>query len=455
MMRHAAHVLLVAALACSDPADHHLARLGQGGKAAAAAKRALVAAARPPVASMIAAFRDYSYPVRARVDLAEILYRVYLRDEDERVPPALSGGLDDPGPEVRTAAARWIGRLRRPGAAGPLVDRLAREEQDAVRSGILDALAIVGMTQTGVTTAAMTAAEQERLLGTLVCLQPQDLSRDLRAQRREWLEVLAEERSRAAREHVRRGELQQAEALLLAARELVPGSKNMNRKLGRFYYDNGRPEKGVEILTGAGLVARAHRMPQHPQVDGVLEEPAWEAMASVAEFSQCVWKMGAYPAQGRTEAYLGYLDNRLYVAVKAYEASTLDLTALVTQRDGQVWLDDCVEVFLDTNLDSRTFYQIMVNSLGIVADRYHDGTGPAAESWNGEFAVAAAIAESCWVTEIGIPAPVLHDGVIRAGSAWGLNVARNRMARGPEYGQWAPTHGFALRPDRFGLLVFE
>ena len=30
-----------------------------------------------------------------------------------------------------------------------------------------------------------------------------------------------------------------------------------------------------------------------------------------------------------------------------------------------------------------------------------------------------------------------------------------RIANASEYGQWVPTYGSALRPDRFGYLVFE
>ena len=57
--------------------------------------------------------------------------------------------------------------------------------------------------------------------------------------------------------------------------------------------------------------------------------------------------------------------------------------------------------------------------------------------------------------EIEIPAAQLHGAHIRRGDVWGFNVARVRIANASEYGQWVPTYGFALRPDRFGFLLFE
>lgn len=49
-----------------------------------------------------------------------------------------------------------------------------------------------------------------------------------------------------------------------------------------------------------------------------------------------------------------------------------------------MYRDDCVEIFLDANRDSRTYHHLIVNSLGTVSDRYVDGSdGMADHSWNG------------------------------------------------------------------------
>ena len=57
-----------------------------------------------------------------------------------------------------------------------------------------------------------------------------------------------------------RGDLQAAEERLLAASALVPDSKNVHQKLGRFYCDNCDPEKGLETLIERDMVVRVRRL---------------------------------------------------------------------------------------------------------------------------------------------------------------------------------------------------
>ena len=204
------------------------------------------------------------------------------------------------------------------------------------------------------------------------------------------------------------------------------------------------------------MMVRAPRLKHHPRIDGVLTEPAWEDVAPLTAFYQCIWKRRGRPAEGKTVVYVGYLEDRLYVGVKGYEPSTEDLAAFFTQRDTEVWNDDCVEIFLDTNLDHQTYYQIIVNSLGTITDVYFDGEKRFGDrAWNGNFRAAGRVEEEFWTAEVEIPAGELHDEAIHRGTVWGFNVARNRVAHGEEYGQWVPTFGIALRPERFGFLVLE
>ena len=64
------------------------------------------------------------------------------------------------------------------------------------------------------------------------------------------------------------------------------------------------------------------------------------------------------------------------------------------------------------------------------------------------------VGEDFWSVEIGIAA-TQFDKEISPGDVWGFNVARIRIANAAEYGQWVPTYGFALRPERFGFLIFN
>jgi len=291
-----------------------------------------------------------------------------------------------------------------------------------------------------------------------VAMTGETLPDSLRLKALEWLEIIAEEDTQQARSLELKADLDGAEAVLLAARELVPDSKNVNYKLGRFYYDNGQPEKGLDILSEFGLLLRPARLGRAPQIDGVLEEPAWEKVTPLTQFYQCIFKMRAYPIEGKAEAYVGHRDNVLYIGVKGYESSTDNLAAKAIQRDQQVHLDDCAEIFLDLNHDYQTYYQIIVNSLGTISDAQWDSAeqmGPGNNmEWNVECEVATQVEETFWTLEIAIPV-AQFERQIKSGDIWGFNLARTRIANAAEYGQWTPTYGMALRPDRFGFLLFD
>ena len=93
----------------------------------------------------------------------------------------------------------------------------------------------------------------------------------------------------------------------------MPASKNINYKLGRLYFDQGELAKGLLVLEKFGLVHHAARLPERPRVDGVLSDPAWAGVAPLTQFHQLLSTMQAHPTEGRTEAYIGYVDDALYI----------------------------------------------------------------------------------------------------------------------------------------------
>ena len=139
---------------------------------------------------------------------------------------------------------------------------------------------------------------------------------------------------------------------------------------------------------------------------------------------------------------------------KTYEASTEGLVAESTERDGRVHADDCLEVFFDTNRDARSYFQFIINTLGTVSDTHYGHDRPG-QDWNGSVTIGTTVADTFWVAEVAIPASTLDGASITKGDIWGFNIAGVRTGNASEYGQWVPTYGLALRPDRFGYLLFE
>ena len=96
---------LLAIAACGDPVERHIAQLVEGGEGAEEAKIELNLSKKTAIPPLIAAMRNTSYPVRARVDIAQALYRLYLREADETIIEALIEGLQDAETAVRSGAA--------------------------------------------------------------------------------------------------------------------------------------------------------------------------------------------------------------------------------------------------------------------------------------------------------------------------------------------------------------
>ena len=455
--------LLALMAACADSLEKDIARLEHGDEGAAKARARLLRSRHIDTPILIRAFQSREYPASTRVELAKILHELYQRDENRRLLAVLVEGLGDSRAEVRATVARSLGQIRDRVAVGPLVNQLAGEGNDAARREILGALTAMA-TEDGqvpfsseIHTDLIAEPDKMRFTRTLVQLGQGGLSDSLRAQVVEWLEILAAEKALEGQTWNEKGDRSWAEKLLLEARDMIPDSKNINWQLGRFYWESGQPDKGLETLRRAGLLARADRLRTRPRIDGLLDDPAWLGAVPLEGFHRCLWTARAHALDESSEVDLGHLDNALYLGVRTREPAPENLVAEITERDDfRVTRDDCVEIFLDTKHDFATYYYIAVNSIATVADAHNDGSGRTGDpAWDGPIAAAVAIGDAFWTLEMEIPAHRFERARIEPGDVWGLNIARVHAAHPGPYAQWAPTYGTAHRPDRFGFLVFD
>jgi len=82
-----------------------------------------------------------------------------------------------------------------------------------------------------------------------------------------------------------------------------------------------------------------------PEIDGIVGRQEWGQAAMLSEF---VALGGESRVQLPTTVYLGYTEQALYVGAKLFDPNPQQLRREVTQRDGEVWRDDCLELFVDT-----------------------------------------------------------------------------------------------------------
>ena len=195
-----------------------------------------------------------------------------------------------------------------------------------------------------------------------------------------------------------------------------------------------------EDLTPRSLSPQRVRPP--PQLDGRLDDPAWQGAVPATGF---VRANSTELARGQTLARICHDDRTPYVSLECLERDPAKVRADETAHDGRVWSDDSVEVFLDADRDRATYHHFIVNSIGT---RYEEiGHGP---NWNGQWTAACSITDRGWTAEMAFPFAGLsvHPGV---GDVWGLLLTRNSKTWGESSAVWQ-TGAHFHRPGLFTAL---
>lgn len=199
-------------------------------------------------------------------------------------------------------------------------------------------------------------------------------------------------------------------------------------------------------------VVREIAVPGHeeaPVVDGDLSDGFWKQGASVTELYTGA---GYSPVDGDTKFTFGHDAENLYVAAVCADDSMDQLYTGTGERDGAVYLDDCVGFFLQPDPEEMVVYQVYVNADGTVFDQKITfdehmwwTTDP---TWNGEYDVATMRGADRWTAEIAIPFSVLEADV-SAHPTWKLNF-RRKQHRTTGAADWQVPIDY--NPETFGRI---
>ena len=182
-------------------------------------------------------------------------------------------------------------------------------------------------------------------------------------------------------------------------------------------------------------------------VDGRLDPKEWAGAVEVSGFT---FSGKGLLASEQMVMRLLYDRDNLYIGVKCGETMMDKIVAKVRDHDGDVWHDDCIELFFDPRHDHETYYQFIVNTLGaqyeaIGFDRL----------WNCKWQAAASLGENAWYAELAIPFASLEASPPEPDTIWGYNLNRERNAGGStELYNWADVQGVFHNPGLFGHLWF-
>jgi hypothetical protein len=190
------------------------------------------------------------------------------------------------------------------------------------------------------------------------------------------------------------------------------------------------------------------------EVDGVLDEAAWSAATPATDFVQSTPDTGA-PATERTEVRVLFDDDALYIGAKLWDSEP---DAIIAQQMVQDFFSPNEDIFgfsLDTFLDRRNAYYILINANGAIRDaQSYDNSRTSNVEWEGIMYVEASIDEDGWNVEMSIPYSTLRFDPSRPAQEWGLNFVR-RVRRKNEDSLWAPVarRTRVHKMDEAGTLV--
>ena len=181
-----------------------------------------------------------------------------------------------------------------------------------------------------------------------------------------------------------------------------------------------------------------------PQIDGrVLTDPAWEGAIPASGFWQVQPNEGLAATQ-KTEVFIGFLEDSLYIGVVAYDDNPDGIIVTDGRRDSGLDETDSFRVIIDGLLDRQNGFVFGTNPAGIEYDGQvvKEGVTNAFFStgfnlnWDASWNVQARIADYGWSAEMRIPFKSLRYGK-GAEQVWGINFQRN-IRRNNEVVYWAP-----------------
>lgn len=192
-----------------------------------------------------------------------------------------------------------------------------------------------------------------------------------------------------------------------------------------------------------------------PAIDGRLDDACWQSAIELSPFARVSGT--GFPVE-QAKGYLLHDDERLYVGVVCSEAllnpvlqRTHEVKAEAKIRDGDVWADDCVEVFVQPDRAGGHYFHFAVNPIGTLYDARCDA-GRFDKTWDSDASVATSAGTKSWTVELAIPLAAFGARVT-AGDAWRLNLCRSEKPHA-EASCWSPTGGAFHTPDAFGVIRF-
>jgi Domain of unknown function (DUF5916)/Carbohydrate family 9 binding domain-like len=170
-------------------------------------------------------------------------------------------------------------------------------------------------------------------------------------------------------------------------------------------------------------VYRVERTESTVEIDGQLDEAVWKKEPTfLLDFETRPAENEKAPV--RTEVWITYDVNDLYVGIKAYDPEPAAIRARYSDRDS-AYSDDFVGVIFDTFNDERRAFEFFVNPLGVQMDlTQNEMTGNEDDSWDAIWDSAGRITAEGYEVEMRIPFSSLRFPRSSDEMTWGATAIR-------------------------------
>jgi hypothetical protein len=191
-------------------------------------------------------------------------------------------------------------------------------------------------------------------------------------------------------------------------------------------YDGPPPPSppAVIVRDEAGRATiRASRVSESLRIDGRLDEAVFESVPAMSDFVQQEPQEGA-PSTERTEIWLLYDDDYVYVAARNWESRPERIVANEMRRDNNmISMTDAIAFTFDTFYDRRNSVIFHVTPIGGRMDGQGTNERQWSSDWNPIWDYAVGRFEGGWTMEAAIPFKSLRYRPGRE-QLWGFNARR-------------------------------
>jgi len=215
--------------------------------------------------------------------------------------------------------------------------------------------------------------------------------------------------------------------------------------------EGGAAGEGERIAAADSLpVARAARRTGPIEIDGRIEEPAWEVAPVADGFVQGDPAEGDPPAQPTYVRFL-YDDDAIYVAARMVEPDPSVIRDQLVRRD-QEGQYDYFELSIDPNLDRQTGYLFRISAAGVERDAFLFDDTRTDIDFDAVWTSAVQRDSTGWSAEMRIPLSQFQFESADSAQTWGVNYSRRRLASNSISYYSLVSRTVEGRVSQFGLL---